>query len=238
LTHSLNEIILTTMFRGILAAGLLGLAVTGESPLLAGEKVWSDNFDTGNTAGEKPAGWMVNETPGSGDQVRVVDKATVIPASPPYCVQLLDGSAPDKKANPFINHRFQPLAAGRITFRLQIPSTKQGPATVELLSRASSKSDLYFRLTFESSGKCSFASNAGDSSTTSVTWQAGRWQDVEIAWTADQKVSASVGGRSLVDNLTVTNTAPPSEFKIRAGGASISGSVAYADDIVIEEIGR
>lgn len=228
------------MFRGQFMAGLGLLAWAGTAQLRAQESVFTDNFDTGNSAGSVPSGWMINAAPDSGDQVRIVDQATITPASPPFCVELADGSGAEKKSNPFFNHRFKPLASGRVTCRIQIPSPKQAPATIELLSRNGSRSEPLCRLTFESSGKLSFNSNPGDAANTptasSVSWLAGRWQQIEIAWSEDRKITVIADGHTMAEGEIMAGTAFPSELKIRSGGASISGQTAYADDIVVEEI--
>lgn len=227
------------MLRAQFMVGIGLLAWAGTAHLPAEEVVFHDSFDTGNSAGSAPAGWMVNAAPGSGDQVLVVDQATIAPASPPFCVELVDGSGADKKSNPFFNHRFRPLASGRITCRIQIPAQKQAPATIELLARNGNRSEPLSRLTFESNGKLSFSANPADSAggptSSSVSWMAGRWQQIEMAWTEDRKITVTADGHTLVEGETMPGASLPSELKIRCGGASISGQIVYADDIVVEE---
>lgn len=219
-------------------AVVIAFALCAGSPAWADGEVFSDNFDSGNVVNTAPSGWTANKAASADDRMQVVDKATMEPFSPPFCVELADDSGPGQGGNPFITRSFDPIPDGRFTCRIQIPVTAAAPAIVELWHRGASGSQAVFRVTFESNGRLSYREGTADSSEkgqpTEIRWTPGQWQSLELRWTGDNKVTGTLDDVPFAEDVPAEN-GPPSGIKIRAGGDSISGQKAYIDDVVVQQ---
>ncbi len=218
-------------------AVIVAFVLCAALPDWADGEVLSDNFDSGNVVNTAPSGWTSNKVASADDRMQVVDKTTMEPFSPPFCVELADESGPEQGSNPFIIRDFTPISDGSLTCRIQIPVVAAAPAIVELWHRGTSGSQAVFRVTFESNGRLSYKEGSADPSAkgvpTEVRWTPGQWMSLEIRWTGDNKVTATLDGVPFAEDVPAEN-GPPSGIKFRAGGDSISGQKVYIDDVVVQ----
>jgi hypothetical protein len=226
---------------------MVTLAIIGSVVIFAGltqaAEVWSDSFETGNTAGEFPVGWNTkdNEHHSGGDTgPRVVDSGA---ANGSMAVKIT--SKPDKKSGKDgkMNYTFGPIAKGVLTAYGMVPSENSGFLSVEL--RAEGKR--LGNLEFHSEGKFRYRDTEGKNQETGIEFEYDTWYQVTIEWDA----ASSMWTCTYVDEtgetieLTPEGGAKfhkdligkvPDMVELRVNRSDDGPKVAYVDAFVVKSV--
>jgi hypothetical protein len=160
----------------------VALAVVGSVLMLAGSvqaaEVWSDSFESGNTAGEFPVEWNIKDSDhhaGGDTGPRVVDANA---ADGSMAVKIT--SKPDKKSGKDgkMNYTFGPLEKGSLTVYGMVPEENSGFLSIEL--RAEGKR--LGNLEFHPAGKFRYRDTEGKNQEAGVEFDYDTWYQVTITW--------------------------------------------------------
>lgn len=197
---------------------------------VATEAPMSDDFDSGNTFGSNPAGWV--ESVPSGTDIRVVDSSVRTPISAPYCVEFNNNST---SQYPQMYTNFNDTAQGRCFFSAWLSSTNQGPFDTHL--RTTNGTFLTaFRLGGD--GKVAYNATAGGNgafTVSSVTWATNTWQTVRVDWFSNNTFSAYLGSNQIIANLAFGTNANPGQVLFRLTKTATTNRWAYLDNALVEQ---
>ena len=215
-----------TWFRPLAASVLVGAALV--LPLSAGVStapvLMADGFDASSSAGGVPAGWKLG-APG-GTSIRVVDASVVEPASPPFCVELIDNSP---TARPEMYRDFPASEQGRASAAFKLNSTATAHAALQLRSaRGTHLCSVVF-----SGGRTMRSESAAGNVNSATEWTAGRWETVRIEWFSDFTFNAFLGDAQFVEHARFVTNAVPGKVYVMMGYGAITNRIGYVDDVRI-----
>jgi hypothetical protein len=194
------------------------------------EAWWSDDFDTNETVGLPPVGWVVS-TP-TNTSIEVVDSADPPPLSSPSCVQFYDNTT---TSSPQMDTNFPAVAQGRYFYSTWLSSTNQGPFDAHLRT---TNGTFLTAIRLGNDGKIAYNNTAGGSgpfTESSVYWSTSVWETVQVEWFSNNTFSAYCGSNQIVANAAFGTNLNPGEVLFRLTDATITNRSAFLDNVWVEE---
>lgn len=210
-------------YTAIGAVWLVSLFIGAGKSSVQAQLLMSDNFDVGNTSGSAPVGWTLTQP--SGTQISVVNSGTTAPASSPFCVRLIDGSA---SSRPQMFQNFHVEGAGRVYGSFKVNTKANGPSYLQLYT---SSGTFLCALVLDSNGLVGYDNTGSGTVDTAVPWPAASWLKLEIEWFADGTFNGYIGTTQFVQRAALASASTPSRVLITAGDNSGTGRTGYVDDV-------
>lgn len=187
-----------------------------------------DDFDSGNTFGGNPSGWVVTEP--AGTNLRVVDSSVEAPLSSPYCVEFSDSGA---SPGPQMYTNFTGMADGRLIYSALIPSTNQAPLDMQLRD---TNGNFLVAIRLAENGSMSYNNNPagnGPFTASSVRWATDAWQTVRVDWFSNYTFSAYLGSNQIVANASFSTNTIPARVLFRQADSTSTSCLAYLDNVLV-----
>lgn len=190
----------------------------------APDELWTDDFDAGNVVGVAPSEWKAKVAPGI--TIRIVDAKVTEPASPPYCVELRDGS-PKERAE--LWRDFPPADSGRVIASFKLKTLATAHAGLQLRT---AKGEHLCSIYFVKEGVMRF-DHQGGTEKSAVTWAPGKWQEVKLEWFGDSTFSAALEGRPFVEHAHFVSNGVPGRIEFVVGSSTLTNKIAYVDNVTV-----
>ena len=188
----------------------------------------ADNFDTNETIGSSPSGWVVT-TPA--DTSNLVVNATVqTPLSSPNCVEFSDSGA---SSGPQMYTNFTGMADGRLFYSALIPSTNQAPFDMHLRD---TNGNFLAAIRLGENGNISYNDTPGGNgpfTATSVPWTTNIWQTIRVDWFSNYTFSVYLGPTQIVANAPFSTNTIPARVLFRLADSTSTSCLAYLDNVLV-----
>jgi PKD repeat protein len=196
--------------------------------VVVADTLLSDDFDTNETVGSFPSGWVVTTPPGTSNLV--VNSTVQTPLSPPNCVEFSDNGA---SSGPQMYTNFTGMADGRAFYSALIPSTNQAPFDMHLRD---TNGNFLVAIRIGENGNMAYNDTPGGSgpfTATSIPWTSNVWQTIRIDWFSNYTFSAYLGSNQIVANAPFSTNTIPARVLFRLADSSSTSCLAYLDNVLI-----
>jgi PKD repeat protein len=192
------------------------------------ETLMTDYFDTNETVGSSPSGWVVT-TP-SGTSNLVVNSTVQAPLSSPNCVEFSDNGA---SSGPQMYTNFTGMADGRVFYSALIPSTNQAPFDLHLRD---TNGNFLAAIRLGENGNMAYNDTPGGNgpfTTTSVPWTTNAWQTIRVDWFSNYTFSVYIGPTQIVANAPFSTNTIPARVLVRLADSTSTNCLAYLDNVLV-----
>ncbi len=190
----------------------------------------SDDFDTNNTFGSVPTGWVAAIP--ANTNIRIVNSSVRTPLSASNCVEFSNNST---STSPQMDTNFPALPQGRYFFSTLLSSTNQGPFDTQLRT---TNGTFLTAIRLGADGKVAYNATAGGSgpfTESAVIWATNTWQTLRVDWLSNNTFSAYLGSNQIIANLAFGTNLAPGEVLFRLTNTTSTNRLAYLDNVLVEE---
>jgi PKD repeat protein len=192
------------------------------------EMLMTDSFDTNETVGSVPTGWVVTTPVGTTNLV--VNSTVQPPLSSPNCVEFSDNGV---SPGPQMYTNFTGMADGRAFYSAFIPSTNQAPFDMHLRD---TNGNFLAAIRLAENGSMSYNDSPGGNgpfTTTSVPWTTNAWQTIRVDWFSNYTFSVYLGPTQIVTNAPFSTNTIPARVLFRLADSTSTNCLAYLDNVLV-----
>jgi PKD repeat protein len=194
--------------------------------VVVAQTLLSDNFDSNETVGNVPSGWVVTTPAGTSNLI--VNSAVQPPLSSPNCVELIDNGG---LSGPQMYTNFTGMADGRIFYSALIPSTNRAPLDMQLRD---TNGNFLVAIRLAENGSMTYNDTPGGNgpfTATAVSWTTNAWQTIRVDWFSNYTFSVHLGSNQIVANAPFSTNTIPARVLFRSADSTSTNCLAFVDNV-------